>query len=230
MPAWSSLAASEATYEIRDSCLRLYIPPEQGLWSADVHQPPIRVSAVQSGNWSGPVGSTRGQQPFRDGLVVREEQEPFWGWTPGPGRIDVRMRMDITPRSMAAFWLIGREVEPHESAEILVAEIFGRDVVPGTSAEIGCGLRAFRDPAVIGDFATARVGVDVREFHTFTLDWTPERVTFAVDGEVYRTCAGPPTYPMQAMLTLYDFPEWSDGSDGEHVPELLIDYVHGFER
>lgn len=138
--------------------------------------------------------------------------------------------MDITRRSMAAFWLIGREMEPHESAEILVAEIFGRDVVPGTSAEIGCGLRAFRDPKVTDDFATARVAVDVREFHTYTLDWTPERLTFAVDGEAYRSCTGPPTYPMQAMLTLYDFLEWSDGSDGEHVPEFLIDYVHGVER
>ena len=225
MPAWSSRAESAASYEIRDSCLRLYIPPEQGAWSPDVHKPPIRVSAIQSGNWSGPVGSTRGQQPFRNGLIVREEQEAFWGWTPGPGRIEIRMRMNITARSMGAFWLIGREVEPQESAEILVAEIFGRDVIPGESADIGCGLRAFNDPAVIGDFATVRVPIDIRDFHTYVADWTPERLTLAVDGETFRTCERPPTYPMQAMLTLYDFPEWSTGLDGDHVPELVIDFI-----
>ena len=85
LPAWSSRAASAATYDIRDSCLHLSIPPEQGLWCADDHRPPLRVSGIQSGNFSGPVGSTVGQQPFRTGLTVREAQETFWGWTPDHG-------------------------------------------------------------------------------------------------------------------------------------------------
>jgi hypothetical protein len=228
LPGWSSRAESAATYEIRNSCLRLIIPPEQGLWCPDDHHPPLRVSAVQSGNWSGPVGSTRGQQPFKEGLTVRELQEPFWGWTPGPGRIDVRMRVDISARSMAAFFLIGREMEPRESAEVLLAEIFGKDVVAGESAEIGCGLRAFRDPTVTGDFATASVAVDVRDFHTFSLDWTAQRVTFSLDDTPYRTCEGPPTYPLQAMLTLYDFPEWSNDANAGHIPTLEIDYVRAY--
>ena len=67
LPHWSSRAESAATYAISDSELRLTIPPEQGLWCADTHQPPLRVSGIQSGVWSG-------QQPFKDGLVVREPQ------------------------------------------------------------------------------------------------------------------------------------------------------------
>jgi hypothetical protein len=92
LPAWSSRAATAATYEIRDSLLHLSIPPDQGLWCGDLHQPPLRVSGIQSGNFSGPVGSTVGQQAFREGLTVREQQEPFWGWTPGPGYIELRWR------------------------------------------------------------------------------------------------------------------------------------------
>jgi hypothetical protein len=76
LPAWSSRAATAATFEIRDSCLHLTIPPDQSMWCADDHQPPLRVSGIQSGNFSGPVGSTLGQQPYRDGVTVREEQRP----------------------------------------------------------------------------------------------------------------------------------------------------------
>ena len=75
LPAWSSRAATAATYDIRDSCLHLSIPPDQGPWCADDHTPPLRVSGIQSGSFSGPVGSTIGQQPYREGLLVREEQE-----------------------------------------------------------------------------------------------------------------------------------------------------------
>ena len=79
LPAWSSRAASTASYVVQDSCLRLFIPPEQGLWCPGDHEPSLRVSAVQSGRRSGPVGSTRGQQRFREGQVVREEQPRFEG-------------------------------------------------------------------------------------------------------------------------------------------------------
>ena len=40
--------------------LRLTIPPGQGLWCAGDHEPPLRVSGIQSGVWSGPAGGTAG--------------------------------------------------------------------------------------------------------------------------------------------------------------------------
>ncbi|MET0770336.1 MAG: glycoside hydrolase family 16, partial [Solirubrobacteraceae bacterium] len=49
LPHWSSRADSAATYTVCDSELRLSIPAEQGLWCADDHEPPLRVSGVQSG-------------------------------------------------------------------------------------------------------------------------------------------------------------------------------------
>src|SRR3954454_21342108 len=73
LPAWSSRADTAATYAIRDSCLHLSIPPEQGTWLPEEHTPPLRVSGIQSGNFSGPVGSTVGQQPLPGGSIVREE-------------------------------------------------------------------------------------------------------------------------------------------------------------
>ena len=229
LPAWSSRAATQATYEIRDSCLHLSIPPAQGLWLPGEHMPPLRVSGIQSGNFSGPVGSTIGQQPWRDGVVVREAQETLWGWTPSSGYLEMRARGIITSRSMVAWWMVGLEDEPERCAEICVAEIFG-DAVSDDSAAVGMGLHAFRDPAITEDFAAVRLPIDVAEFHSYAVDWTPESVAFFVDGELIRTCAQSPAYPMQMMIAVFDFPDRSTGDDAEAVPELIVDYLRRYQR
>jgi hypothetical protein len=228
LPAWSSRAATRATYQVADSCLRLSIPPDQGLWLPGEHEPPLRVSGIQSGNYSGPVGSTAGQQPWREGATVREAQEPFAGWTPRGGYLEMRARGVVTPRSMVAWWLVGLEDEPDRCAEICVLEVFGDAVEPARSAAVGMGLHAFRDPRVTEDFATPRLPIDVTEWHTYAVDWTADRVEFLVDGAPVRSCAGPPGYPMQLMIAVFDFPDRSVGDDADAVPELVVDYVRGY--
>lgn len=228
LPAWSSRAASAATYELKDSCLHLTIPPQQGLWCGEDHQPPMRVSGIQSGNFSGPAGSTVGQQPYREGLTVREAQETFWGWTPDRGYIELRARGVVTPRSMVAFWMVGLEDSPERCAEICVAEMFGDAVVPGRSTAVGMGVHAFRDPDVAEDFEAVPLPVDLTEFHTYAVDWTPDEAEFLVDGESVRTCSGPPSYPMQMMLGVFDFPEQAAGEDADAVPELVVDHLRGY--
>jgi len=224
LPAWSSRELTRASYELRDSCLVLRIPPSQGVWCEGDHLPPTRVSGIQSGNWSGPVGGTRGQQPYRDGLVVREAQEPFRGWTPTSGILELRARAVLTPRSMAAFWLVGLEDRPTRSAEICVMEVFGDAVRPG-SAEVGVGLHPFRDPAVAEDWAAVRLPIDVSEFHTYAVDRSRDRAELSVDGVVVRSCPNPPAYPMQLMLAVFDFPDRSVGDDDDAVPELVVDSI-----
>lgn len=225
LPAWSSRAESAATYAVADSALTLSIPPDQGLWCAGDHEPPLRVSGIQSGSFSGPVGSTLGQQPFRDGQTVREEQPEFWGWTPDGGHVEIRARLVLSPRSMASLWMVGLEDMPERCAEICVFEIFGDAVEPGRSAEVGAGLKAFRDPAVSQDFDAVRLPLDVADFHTYSVDWTPELATFRVDGQEVRSCPRPPAYPLQLMVAVFDFPDRSAGDDGHLVPALVVDHV-----
>ena len=227
LPAWSSRALTAAAYEVADSCLTLTIPPDHGLWCAEDHSPPLRVSGIQSANRSGPVGSTDGQQPFRAGQTVREEQPTFLGWTPSGGRVELRARTELSPRSMAAFWMVGLEDHPTRCAEICVAEVFGKAVEPGVSAEVGMGLHAFRDPHVTEDFQAPRLALDVGDFHTYAVEWSAEKATFLVDGEVVRTAAAPPTYPMQLMLAVFDFPDDSTGDDDHLVPALVVDRIGG---
>ncbi len=227
LPAWSSREQTRAAYELRDSCLRLRVPTDHPVWCEGDHLPPIRVSGIQSGTWSGPVGSTAGQQPFREGQAVLEEQPEHWGWTPSHGIVQMRARMVLSPRSMAALWMVGREQVPEESAEICVVEVFGDAVEPGHSAAVGMGLHAFRDPRVTEDFHASRLPLDIEERHTYAVHWGPERADFLVDGARVRSCARPPAYPMQLMVAVFDLPEQSDGHDAHLVPELVVDWVRG---
>jgi hypothetical protein len=225
LPQWSSRAESAATYLVRDSELRLLIPSEQGLWCPVEHEEPLRVSAVQSGVFSGPVGGTVGQQPFRDGLHVREAQPTLWGWTPHHGLLEVRARMELTARSMASVWMVGIEDEPQRSGEICLFEVFG-DTVDRTGPLVGMGIHPFRDRALRDDFDTPRLPIDATDFHVYAADWRPGRVDFFVDGQHVRTVELAPDYPMQMMIGVFDFPARPAAAvHAGHVPLLVLDYV-----
>ena len=225
LPAWSSRAAAAATYAITPEGLRLSIPPDQGLWCADRHQPPLRVSAVQTGNWSGPVGSTLGQQPFAEGLTVREEQPAVWGYTPHFGHLEIELAAVISPRSMFSAWLIGVEDEPNRSGEICLVEVFGDRVQDGTVA-YGCGIHAFRDPALTEEFGTEPRRLDVAQPHAYAVSWQPGRVDFFLDGDQVRTVQQAPDYPMLLILGVFDFPDRALSGD-DQVPELVVRRVSG---
>jgi Glycosyl hydrolases family 16 len=231
LPHWSSRAESAATYSVAGSELRLAIPAEQGLWCAGDHDPPLRVSGIQSGIFSGEVGSTIGQQPFRDGAVVREHQPAQWGWTPEYGVLEVRARMDLSPRSMAAVWMVGLEEEPERSAEICIFEVFGDALESGNgrpTAAVGMGVHPFRDPAISDEFDAPRMEIDVTVFHVYAAEWRPGRADFLIDGRHVKAVHQAPDYAMQMMVAVFDFPEKAAASPHpDHVPELAVDFVRG---
>jgi hypothetical protein len=206
LPHWSSRSEAAATWCVEPDGLHLTIPPEQALWCADTHPGPLRVSGIQSGNRSGPVGSTDGPQPFRPGLQVREQQATWWGCTPRSGRVEVTMRATISPRSMVACWLSGIEDEPDRSGEICIAEIFGDAVTPG-GAGVGMGIKAFRDPALREDFEAVPLPITVADEHTYGVEWRDGTVAFDVDGAPVRRVDQAPDYPAQLMIAVFDFPD-----------------------
>ncbi|SDE22093.1 Glycosyl hydrolases family 16 [Blastococcus fimeti] len=229
LPHWSARADSAATWSVRAGELHLTIPPEQPLWCPDLHDGPLRVSCVQTGSFSGPVGSPVGQQPFADGLLVREEQPAWWGYAPRYARVEVRMRGVVDEGSMIACWMSGIEDRPERSGEICVAEIFGDTVRPG-SAAVGTGIKAFRDPRLTEDFAAVPLPLDVAEFHDYAVDWTPGRLVFTVDGAVVRELDRAPDYPVQLMIGVFDFPARATGRAPGFVPELVVSAVRGTPR
>jgi hypothetical protein len=224
LPQWSSRAESAATYALADSELRLTIPPEQGLWCPGDHDP-LRVSGIQSGVFSGAIGTTIGQQPVHEGAVVREFQPTRWGWTPHHGVLEVRARMELSPRSMAAVWMVGLEDEPERCGEICIFEVFGDAQEDGRSAAVGMGVHPFRDPALTEEWDAPRVALDVRELHVYAADWQPGRVDFSIDGEHVKTVDQAPDYPMQMMVAVFDF--LGKPGPADRVPQLAVDWIRG---
>lgn len=227
LPHWSSRSESAATYDIYDGELHLTIPADQPRWCPETHPEPLRVSCIQTGSFSGPLGSDIGQQPFREGLEVLEEQPAFAGYTPQYGRVEVRMRGMVTARSMFAFWMSGIEDQPERSGEICIAEVFG-DGVGIQSAEVGIGLHRFRDPALIEQFSAKSLAIDPAQFHTYAVEWRPGSLMFTVDGDAVAQIAQAPDYPMQLMLGVFDFPDRAPSAARELlVPELVVSHVRG---
>ena len=163
-------------------------------------------------------GTHDGQQPFREGQVVREPGPTWWGVTPHFGRLEVRARMELSARSMASVWMVGIEDEPSRSGEICIFEVFG-----AAPRAIGAGIHPFRDPALSDDFQAPQLEIDVRDHHVYAADWRPGRVDFSVDGELVRSVAQAPDYPMQFMVAVFDFP--SKPGPAGHEPQFAIDRI-----
>jgi hypothetical protein len=226
LPQWSSRARSAARYSVGGGLLRLRIDADQEPWCPDFDGE-VRVSSLQTGAFSGPVGSRVGQHRFDPGLVVREAQENVRLYTPLYGRIELRARASDDPDTMAALWMIGYEDEPSRSAEICVCEIFGRNVGSGETV-VGVGMHPFGDPLLDDDFTNVPVPIDAREFHVYAADWARDRVVFSVDGEPVKSVEQSPDYPMQLMLGIYEFPPSGADRSRGYPKEFVVDYVRGY--
>jgi hypothetical protein len=225
LPQWSSREASAARYRLGDGVLRLLIEEGQPPWCPEFDGQ-TRVSSLQTGVFSGPVGSTAGQSRFKPGLVVREAQQAARLYTPRYGRFELRAKAIDDPRCMVALWMIGYEDEPHQSAEICICEIFGRNVT-ADRAGIGMGLHPFGDPGIRDEFSVEEVAIDAREFHLYAAEWTPGSVAFFVDDRLVKTVGQSPDYPMQFMLGIYEFPEQGPATQ-PYPKQFVVDYFRGY--
>jgi hypothetical protein len=227
LPHWSSRRRAAARYQVGDGRLRLLIEADQQPWCPEFDGA-VRVSSLQTGAFSGPVGGGVGQHRFNPDAVVREAQPSVRLYTPQYGRVELHAKANDDLRTMVALWMIGYEDEPTRSAEICVCEIFGRDV-ERDQAVIGVGVHPFGDPGIVDDFSRETVHIDARDFHTYATEWTPERITFFVDGEAIKIVDQSPSYPMQLMLSIYEFPSPAADEASEAYPkEFVIDYVRGY--
>ena len=224
LPHWSRRERSAARYALGDGCLRLRIEADQPPWCPELDGA-VRVSSLQTGLFAGPVGSTVGQHRFNPAAVVTEAQENVRLYTPQYGLIELRAKASDDPRCMVALWMIGYEDEPRRSAEICVCEIFGRDVGPGRAA-VGMGVHPFGDPAITDEFAAEPVAIDARELHVYAAEWTPEQVAFSIDGRHAKTVRQSPSYPLQLMLGVYEFP--GEQAARPYPKEFVVDYVRGW--
>jgi hypothetical protein len=227
LPQWSSRERSAARYDFVEGCLHLQIAADQQPWCPELDGD-VRVSSLQTGVFAGPVGSTTGQHRFSPDAVVREAQPQLQLYTPQYGRIELRAKAPDDAHSMVALWMIGFEDEPERSAEICVCEIFGRDVHEG-SAGVGMGVHPFGDPEIVDEFSVETLPIDAREFHVYAAEWSRDETSFFVDGALVKTVDQSPAYPMQLMLSIYEFPGDDAAREAAEYPKaFVVDHVRGY--
>lgn len=226
LPHWSSRERTAARYEL-DGGLVLRIDEDTAPWAPE-WDPGLRVSHLQTGQVAGPVGSTRGQHRFRDGLVVREAQPDRRLWLPRYGVIEARMAAIRHPDAMVAFWPIGLEDAPDDSGEICIAEIFGSEI-DADSGLVGVGVKAHHDPRLRSDFEKVRVDGDLTQPHDYAVEWDAHRIRFFIDGRWVKTVAQSIDYPVQLMVDVFELPTPSRPRDLAAMPfEFRIERVRTF--
>lgn len=229
LPQWSSKQLAAARYSLPGHCLRLHIDFDQPAWCPD-YDGGVRVSSLQTGCFSGPVGSAVGQHKFKPDLVVAEAQPTIKHYTPRYGYFETRLKAVPLPGYMVALWMIGFEERPAESAEICICEIFGQGVT-AASSQIGYGLHPFNDPAITDEFYQDKLAINAGHYHLYAAEWTPTYVDFYVDNQKTRRIGQSPQYPMQFMLGLYELPDQVTTASLESSwPKTFeVDYVRGYQ-
>jgi hypothetical protein len=138
--------------------IELRIEEDQPDWRPE--DAPLRVSNLQSGMFSGPLGSSIGTHRHRpDGVAVRTAVETRLLFAPSAGRVDVEVSASRDLGCMTAVWLVGTEHrDPAEAGEICVFEIDAEAIGPQTRARVG--IKAHGDALLTTDMAAVSVPVD----------------------------------------------------------------------
>ena len=230
LPQWSSRERSSARYSLGNGQLHLHIEQTQQPWSPE-YNGDLRVSSLQTGCFSGEVGSRRGQHPFRPDLTVREAQPTLRHYTPQYGYAEVRLRAVPLAGYMCALWMIGFEETPEQSAEICICEIKGEHISPEGSVT-GYGVHPFNDPSVTDEFYEDTTAIDASKFHIYAAEWTPEHIDFYIDNRNVRTVEQSVPYPMQLMLNIYELPDslTPEAKSAPFPKTMVVDYVRGYRR
>jgi hypothetical protein len=225
LPHWSTLEASAARYTVSDGSLKLLIERNQGVWLAGSD----RASNVQTGHYSGAVGSADGQFPHYPARRVTAALEPLRLYTPRFGYVETRLKAVPVVGYHVALWLIG--FEPDGTGEIRGFELHGGNISPARS-RVDCGVLAWNDPALRDECYEDWVTINAAEYHVYALEWTPTTVSFFVDGTKLRTVKQSPQYEMQFMLGVYERPHEVLANDHETIayPRVCeVDYVRAYQ-
>ncbi len=228
LPQWSSRRQAAARHGFDGGHLALRIDADQPPWCPEFDGD-IRVSSLQTGVASGPLGSSEGQHRFQDGCRVREAQPRQLLYAPTYGYFEVRARAEIGAGQHVAFWMIGCEDLPEQSGEICIFEIFGKELAPGRAC-IRHGVHPFGDPRLQDDFRVAELAMDVSDFHVYAAEWTPSHIDFFVDNRRLGRVAQSPSYPMQFMLGIYERPAEIDAARPPRYPSRFeVDHVRAYQ-
>ncbi len=70
--------------------------------------------------------------------------------------------------------------------------------------------------------------LDAGAWHTYTAEWTAERIRFFVDDQPVRTVYQRIDYPLQLMVDLFEFPEGAERDPAAYPKVGDVQAVRGY--
>ncbi|MBO2543677.1 family 16 glycosylhydrolase [Salegentibacter sp. BDJ18] len=149
------------------------------------------------------------------------------------GRVEARAKLPEGAGTWPAIWMLGanfEEVDWPATGEIDIMEHVGNQ-----QNEIHGTLHYPGRSGGNADGGSIEVEGVSDEFHTYTMEWSPERILFLVDGEVYHTYANNPDSPFNKDFFIILNVAMGGTFGGEIDPEfeessMEIDYIRVYQE
>lgn len=148
------------------------------------------------------------------------------------GRVEARAKLPEGAGTWPAIWMLGSdfdEVGWPETGEIDIMEHVGnqQDVIHGTLHYPG---RSGGD----ADGGSIDVPGVSDDFHIYTMEWSPERIVFLVDGEIYHSYENTPDSPFNKDFFLILNVAMGGTFGGEIDPDFTessmeVDYIRVYQ-
>ena len=209
---------SKATYTLENSCLNLAINEKTPAYSSSTK---MRVSSVQT--------YEKGLLHPGAGTMNYSKPEPFNGYATQYGYFEMRAKLpECGGGGHIAWWLIGTQDDAGkngkgstQTGEIDILENLFSDINTFTPK-----VHAWSDPELTEYEESVKVkGNFTEEYHIFAMNWTPEGLTFYVDGKEIASTDQSPQYRMCMLLGIYTDCDWSGEANEVYPKQFSIDYI-----
>jgi beta-glucanase (GH16 family) len=153
------------------------------------------------------------------------------------GLVEARIQVPAGQGLVAQFWALGHEAYESADAWPACGEIDTMEVLGSEPNVVNGTLHAPWSWAPTGVQGTAESATPLSAgFHVYSVEWEPERISFMLDGSVYKTitpadlpagAAWPFKHPYFLLLDLAVGGEWPGSPNAStHFPaQMLVDWV-----
>lgn len=232
LSSWSLTAANANEWITKNGIMHLQIREETQPWCEEYDGATI-VSGFTTGqrnglhNWN---GNNKVRNP-EDTMLTHINQYGYY---------EMRAKCQQGSARHSAWWLLGFEDIPEESAEIDIFEVKGKD---GT--RVPPNLHSWNDSDAVGSSFSTYINKTKdfnNEYHVYGFDWQkgtsgdskyPDKVILYVDGKEVSSAKVNIDYPMIQLISLYEKREggWTGSWEWQPYPNSFeIDYVRVYKK
>ncbi len=215
LPHMTSRKKAAADYEFRDGAIVIKIEKDHPVYNDRWGR--LVVSSIQSFEVNGlhhPAGDGGHEEPMFDGYTTKY------------GYFEIRAKIPGGKGGHVAWWMIGCQDKPSQSAEI--------DIVENPfhlTKQMYANIHAWKDPNIAGEKIRNPLDFDLADsWHIYGFEWDENGIKFYVDNELIAESKNSPDYRMCTLLGLYRDCGWDGENDNVYPKEFVVDYFRVYKK